>query len=153
MSEVRYVRVWKQLTPEMRERLKAFWLANKALNSPEQADKRAEDVVYVMENEAGEIVGACSVYLGEAPRLKQPMYFYRAFTRKEDRVYGRTQIIFEKTYELLKSEGAAKEARGIMVSAENPRLAGEAARKAFERHGFRYLGLNPKNQHTWLKPF
>ena len=45
----------------------------------------ARELVYVMENAAGEIAGVSTAYAAVAPRLGQRFYFYRTFVRSTDR--------------------------------------------------------------------
>lgn len=141
------------LTPELQERVCAFWLREGALPDAAMAARRVRQVVYVVENAAAEIAGVSTAYIAVAPRLGRRFYFYRTFMREQDRRPRLPRLVLQLTYELLRERRPANGPLGMMIAGENPKLARRGTHRLLEKLGWEYLGLNPRGQPTWIKLF
>jgi hypothetical protein len=151
--DYRLLPVWQVVTPSVRERVCAFWLQERALPDRPTAERRAAELVYLIETATGELAGVTTAYAATAPRLGKPFYFYRTFVAARHRRPRLPQFMLQATYDLLRERCPSDGPRGMMVAAENRKLTRRGTRRDFDRLGWRYLGLTPRGQHTWIRPF
>lgn len=146
--------VYGRLTKELAAEIIRFWLQQRVLPSPQIARKRVNQVVDVMRNTEGEIVGLNSVYMA-AYRSPQDRYlFYRLFIRSQDRRPGLARYATAHVAQALKSRPDLRPGiKGLIVVTENPKLTREAARRQLQRIGFEYDGRGPKGRDIWRIDF
>lgn len=149
----RLLPVWGAVTPAIAEPVCTFWLNERALPDRITAERRACELVYLLETAAGDLAGVTTAYTAIAPRLGRPFYFYRTFVTRPHRTPRLPQFMLQISYDLLRARRTGDGPRGVMVSAENPKLARRGIRRDFDRLGWQYLGLNPRGQPTWIRPF
>ena len=149
----RLLPVFGATTPELRQRVCAFWLHEGALHDAATAARRVHQLACMAENAAGEVVGVATVYAATERRSGQRFYFYRTFMRKQDRGSRLPRSMLRLTYDSLRARHFPHRPRGVVIAAENPKLARRAARRELEKLGWDYFGLNPRGQHTWVKGF
>lgn len=117
--------VWKQVTPELKDELLAFWKRHKAFGDPERAG-RAEQAVCVARDEQGELCGVGTAFIQVLPRLQQPMYYYRQFFAESHRGQKQTVPFFNRVRETLQAYNAslpAPESIGVLVELQSDLLA------------------------------
>lgn len=149
LGAYRLVPVWQTVTPELATRVIDFWLREGALPDRTRAEGRIAELAYVIEKEDG-IAGVSTAHAGPAPKFGGVYYFYRMFIRPGDRVHGLAQNVTLATARLLESRAAAGGPAGVLVAAENPKLASRALmQRLLGRHGWSYAGLNRIGQPTW----
>ena len=78
-QEYRFENVWHALDAGTREQVKRFWRDHDALPVNADADLRAEQVLFVVRDAAGEVGGVSSVARTYVPRLGDYFYVYRTF--------------------------------------------------------------------------
>jgi hypothetical protein len=146
--------VYLKATAEQRARLSAFWLRERAIADPWEAERRAHEAAFlVYRDDTRELAGVSSVGL---KRLEEgrTYYDYRMFLRERDRVPYLMWTVTDASRDFLREFKHPKtESKGMLIAAENPKLMRPGMRRSFQRHGYRYLGQNRKGQDLWLAEF
>ena len=137
------VTVWKQVTPELREELKAFWRDNKLTVE----DARADQAVCVIRGDDGAIRGVATAALKILPRLRQPMYYYRLFLARELRGHQHFLPFFRHALQALQDYNAGlpkPESLGLLFELENNKI-GKAYPHAYEPDfNAVFIGYSPR---------
>ena len=137
------VTVWKQVTPELREELKAFWSGNKLTVE----DTRADQAVCVIRDEEGAIQGVATAALKILPRLRQPMYYYRLFLAPDLRGHQHFLPFFRHALQALQDYNAGlpkPESLGLLFELENGKI-GKAYPHAYEPDfNAVFIGYSPR---------
>lgn len=146
--------VYSRLTQPLAAEIIRFWMQQGVISSLDEARRRVRQVVDVIRNAQGEIVGMNSVY-PSSYRLKQDIYlFYRLFIRPIDRKPGLARFATEHIAQVLKSRPDLRPGiKGLIAVTENPKLTREAARRQLKRIGFEYDGRGPKGYDIWRMDF
>jgi hypothetical protein len=141
-------------TPEVRERIALFWLDNNAIRDTAEADRRAQEVGCIVVNAAAEIIGVNTVYRGSLVKDGPRYWFYRTFVRPGSRSPGLSSAVFRFTAKKLAAAPRDAEApQGIVVVAENPKLARPGGRRRLERLGLQSRGVGPLGNEIWVLDF
>src|SRR5690242_19708725 len=117
--------VWKQITPELKAELQAFWKRHQAFADAERSE-RAEQAVCIGRDEQGEICCVGTAFVLVLPRLQQPMYYHRQFFAESQRGQKQTVPFFNRCREVLQAYNAslpAPESLGVLVELESDLLA------------------------------
>jgi hypothetical protein len=146
--------VYGQLNQPLIGEIVRFWLSQRAIRDANEARRRVREVVDIIRNDRGELVGLNSVYPG-AYRNRQDIYlFYRLYIRLADRKPGIARYATHHVVELLKGRpDIRKGVKGLIVVTENPKLTREVARRLLESIGFDYDGQGPKGHDVWRVNF
>jgi hypothetical protein len=146
--------VYGRLSRPLAAEIVRFWLQQGVIPGIEEARRRVSQVVDVIRNAQGEIVGLNSVYPASY-RVKQDIYlFYRLFIRAIDRKPGLARFATEHVALALKSRPEVRPGiKGLIAVTENPKLTREAARRQLKRIGFEYDGRGPKGYDIWRMDF
>lgn len=146
--------VYGQLTQPLRAEIIRFWMGHRVLPSVEEARRRVAQVVDVLRNAQGEIVGLNSVYPAVYRSQGERYLFYRLFIRLQDRKPGLARRATGHVVEALKSHPELRPGiKGLIAVTENPKLSREAARRQLQRIGFEYDGRGPKGFDIWRIDF
>ncbi len=141
------VPAWKQVTPELRQEVMEFWLSEGALDEPEAAAKRTEQVVCVGRDGDGAIWAVGTAFLGVLSTLGQPTYFCRAFIAARRRGSGGMMPFFRSMRDLLEDYNRGlpqPESIGIMLELQNEMLS-KRYRLAYEPEADAYfIGYSPR---------
>lgn len=139
--------VWKQVTPELKTELLAFWERNNALGNAAQAAQRADQAVCVSRDDHGELCGVGTAVVRVLPRLRQPMYYYRQFFAEAQRGQRQTKPFAMRAKQILQEYNAAlpaPEALGLLVELESKLLATHYKRAHAPEIGFTFIGYSPR---------
>ena len=138
---------WKQVTPELRDEVLAFWTEQKAIGDLAQARARAEQVVCIGRDEEQRLCAVATAVVRVLPRLRQPMYYYRQFFGEGHRGLRQTVPFVNRCKQVLQDYNAAlerPEALGVLIELES-RLLDERYRRAYEPSGdFTFIGYSPR---------
>ena len=123
--------------------------------TPEEAERRVQEVVYIIRNPEGIISGVSTVYLQKFMTGEPPFYFMRMFIRPEDRGhFGLPKLVSQKTREFLKTYKRPEcEPKGVIIIIENPKYLGKGNKKSLEERGWKYYGQGPLGNHIWYECF
>lgn len=142
--------VWKQITPELRQELVDFWLAEGALDDPEAAAGRADQVVCIGRDGDGVLWGVGTAYLGVVPSFGQPTYFCRQFFGARRRGKGGMMPFFRVVRDTLEAYNrslAQPESIGITLEVQNDMLS-RRYQLAYEPEADAYyIGYSPRGHH------
>ena len=142
--------VWKRITPELREELMAFWLAEGALDDAEVAARRADQVTCIGREADGSIWGVGTAFLQVLPSLGQPTYSCRQFFSAKRRGKGLMMEFFavvRDTLELYNQALAQPESIGILLEMQNEMLT-QRYQLAYEPQADAYfIGYSPRGHH------
>lgn len=118
--------VWQKITPALAQELVAFWKEHKAIGNDSIAQSRAEQVISVARDEAGELCGVATAVIKVLPRLRQPMYYYRQFFAKVLRGQHQELAFYQHCKTVLQAHHhalAQPESLGILLEIENSKIA------------------------------
>lgn len=139
--------VWKQITPELKDELVAFWKDNNALGNQARADLRADQVVCIARDKDGKICAVATAMVRILPRLRQPMYYYRHFFTETERGQRMTKPFNKRAKEILEEYNASlpkPESLGMLVELESEVLT-KAYTRAYEPEiDYTFIGYSPR---------
>lgn len=139
----------------LKEALVDFWLAHRVLPNPEEAEKRASQVVNVVTDAEGRLVGVNTVYTGNLGGQDQRLYWlYRTFILPQYRYSGLSSRVFRMTVRRLSSLPESPGTPvGLLVVAENPKLRTPAGRRKLQRLGLTAIGRDARGCDVWKIDF
>ena len=139
------VPVWKQVTPELKSELMAFWERTRALGGAAQAQARAEQAACIGRDAEGRVCAVGTATVRVLPRLRQPTYYYRQFFDAAQRGQRQTVPFAGRVREVLQAYNAAlpqPESLGLLVELESKLLAARYTRAS--EAGFHFIGYSPR---------
>jgi hypothetical protein len=147
--------VWKSLADVHKRALAEFWLRNKAVPTPAEALRRADEAVCIALDPTGRIAGVTTVYIAPYGDDKLPYWHYRTFVRPDCRLPGLTVRFFRASLKHLKEVASSQpiQPRGLVVFTENRRLKHQGWHKKFIREGMHFIGTTPDGMHIWRHDF
>lgn len=141
------VPVWRQVGPDLRDELVAFWQRNAAIPDPAKAAARAAQAVCIGRDEDGAICAVGTAVVSVLPRMRQPMYFYRQFFAPGLRGQRRGIPFLNEARRVLEAYNATlpvPEALGVLLELENQQVAANHTR-AYEPHAdSTFIGYSPR---------
>jgi len=131
-----------------------LWSLNQALLNDEEAKRRVSEVACIARNTSGELVAVNSIYLREVPNAGGRFYFYRQFTRPKDRHIGLSLTMLRQTLTFLKSRElqlppSPQSVRGVILIAENAKLARKGMHRLFQRSGLTLVARESRGLNVW----
>ena len=141
--------VWNRVSPDLRKEIVHFWMEKNALPVQEEAEKRAEQAVFIVRNLALQIVGVCTAKKMFSARLNNFVYFYRTMIDPNCRKVGLARDLLIKTRDFLETrftEGIERETIGILLILENEDLNLTFRKAIWPGTGFVFIGFN-RNGH------
>lgn len=146
--------VFGQMTSQLRGELVQFWLDHRALPDANAAWARTDEIVCIARDPAGAIASVNTVYLAPLQGPDDLHYFYRMFTRPQDRLLELTTGMVRLCREALAASPLRdRRARGVVIVAENPKLQGPAGHRLLSSKDWVLLGKNPRGFDVWRKLF
>ena len=146
--------VYLKTSAEQRAKIADFWLREKAIADPDEAERRAHEVVVMIyRHDNGALAGVSTVGLTRTGDGRV-YYAYRMFLREKDRVPYLMWTVIAATRDFLCTfEHPKAQPLGILHVNENVKLMRPGVRRFFARHGYRYCGQNRRGQDLWLAEF
>lgn len=138
--------VWKQVTPELKAELLAFWQRNQAVDETER-NERAEQAVCVGRDEQDGICCVGTAFALVLPHLQQPVYYFRQFFAESQRGQKQTVPFFNRCRETLQAYNAslpAPESLGVLVELESDLLATYYNRAHIPQADSTFIGYSPR---------
>lgn len=145
--------VYGRMTPELRDEAVDFWLRCGALGDPREARRRTDELAYLVRSPSGELVGVNTVYVGGLGQPPRPYFFYRSFIRPADRRMGLSRTLLHTTAAFLEQTRTADGPHGVVIVAENVKLASRALSRLLDRLGFRLVGKDSRGLDVRLRSF
>ncbi len=139
--------VWKQVTPELKAELLAFWKDNHAIGDAARAEARADEAVCIARGADGALCAVSTAVIKVLPRLRQPMYYYRLFFAKSVRGQGQVIPFYNHAREVLQAYNAGlpqPESLGVLLELESRYL------DAYYKHAYvpeadsTFIGYSPR---------
>jgi hypothetical protein len=152
----RIVNVWKNVTPQLRDELVAFWMEHKALVDPQKAAARAAQAVCIARDADGRLGAVATGELRVPPRLRQPIYYYRHFVAPALRGQRLTREFGIAAIEILRQYNAglaAPEALGVLVEVENTQLDAAYQLAHHPDAGYTFIGYSPRGFKLFVSYF
>lgn len=141
------VPVWKQVTPELKEELVAFWQRNGAIADATRAGARAEQAVCIGRDAEGALCAVGTAALRVIPRLRQPTYYYRQFFDASRRGNGQAIPFANAAKAILEAYNKTlekPESLGMLIEVESELLASRYAMALEPRTGYAFIGYSPR---------
>lgn len=146
--------VWQEKNEALQEEIVTFWLEQKALPEREQAAQRVNQVVYVVRDSEGRIVGLNTAYPQLNQRLGNYFFYIRGFVSPVHRRNKILERLTKDTYDFFNQR---------FQEGKNPRIIGLFAvveSKALQQHvseaireGFVYIGQDKQGNHLRVAYF
>lgn len=148
--------VWKQVTPELAEELVAFWQAQNAIASADEARKRAQEAVCVLRDEHDQVCGVATAVVKVTPRLRQPTYYYRIFLARAMRGHDVFLPMVRQSKQVLQDYNKGletPESMGLLFELENGKLS-KAYPHAYEpAFDAAFIGYSPRGMQLRVSYF
>ncbi|MDN5925259.1 MAG: hypothetical protein L0H70_09705, partial [Xanthomonadales bacterium] len=141
-----FIACWGNIRAEDAEALRAFWRSEGALRDGVRLDERLPQVVMYARSSAGDIVGACTAERLVAPRLGQPVYYWRTFTASTWRAKLPVKALLLRSCALLEIHARAHgfPAIGVLLELENAIFKGKARNAVWRNPRFVYIGRSAR---------
>lgn len=139
--------VWKQITPQLKAELFAFWKRNHAIGDPTRAEQRADEAVCIARGDDGELCAVSTAVIRVLPRLRQPMYYYRLFFSQSVRGQGQVIPFYNKAREVLQAYNAnlpQPESLGVLLELESRYLDAYYKRAYVPEADSIFIGYSPR---------
>lgn len=131
----------------------AFWLAQRALASRAEAERRSHELVFLVRRGDGLLAGVSTVAL-QTGADGRAYYAYRMFLRREDRVPYLMRAVTNASRDLLRDFAVPEpKPAGMLIVTENPKLMRDGIHRYFLRHGYQHCGKTARGLDQWLAPF
>jgi hypothetical protein len=136
----------------LREELAAFWRRYGAIADPAELRRRADEVVCIARDPAGELAAVNSVYVGELAGT--PHYFYRQFVRPDERTWALSaSLVRTASAHLRSSYRPGNAVSGLVLVAENAKLSRPGAKELLARLGWVHVGKEQRGLDVWKIAF
>jgi hypothetical protein len=146
--------VFGAVTEELRREVAAFWLQHGAIGNLPEAVQRADQLLCVARNGAGEIVGVNTAYLARLPGRDGRYFFCRMFIRPRSRVLQLAYALARAGIDTLRQHRHREAGvRGAAVVAENPKFARAGGRRYLSNMGWRPAGKDLRGLDLWTIEF
>ena len=118
----------------------------------EEIAKRLDQVVYIVDDGQGNVVGVSTAYKTFIKQLNNYLYAFRCFIAPAHRVPGLTSALLVKTRDYLeaihKNDGPENErCVGIITLVENDRIMEHRREAVWPASKMVYIGNSPKGKH------
>lgn len=141
------------VSEELRSEAAAFWLRNGAIPNSDEARRRADELVCVARNAAGEIVGVNTAYVSTFRSADDRYYFYRMFLRPQDRHLHLACELVRASVDALRDRRVEPAVQGIVLVTENKKLMRASGRRILTHLGWHPAGTDPRGLDVWKIEF
>lgn len=142
-----------RIDPVMAREVIDFWRHGR-LVAAEEALRRVPEVLCVVRDAQGVLVGLNSAYRAVDPGTLRVYYYYRTFIRDADRgVSGLPTLMLSLAKACLRERASIDGATGMRLVMENPKLMHPAIDKRLRKAGFRSLGKDARGCAVWQLGF
>lgn len=155
-SEYRFESVWQKVDDALCAEIIAFWSAESALSSGEDAATRARQAVVVMRDGDGAIAAVSTAVVRRLPRLQQPVYYYRTYCAERHRGRRTLPDMLGRSQEALQDYNTGldtPDAIGVIVELENSILAGRYTEAHNTELGYTFIGKSPRGYNLFVRYF
>ncbi len=119
-----------RVSEELRREVAAFWLRHGAIPDAKEARRRADELVCVARNGAGELVGVNTAYVSSLRSVEDRYFFYRMFIRPRDRYLHLCSALVRAAVDTLRERGVSgTTVKGVVLITENPKLMRDSGRR------------------------
>ena len=152
-KDYRFENVWLEKSELLKTQIKGFWIDNQALPAERATDERADQVLYLVRDAAGEIAGASSVFRAYVPGLGDYFYHYRTFISERLRRHQvATELLLEsqRFLEKYNEQQTSDTCLGMYVEVEAEVLkhGGAGVKRAiWEQTRFVFIGRSRSGAH------
>jgi hypothetical protein len=139
--------VWKQVTPELKAELVAFWTSHKAIGDPARAAARTDQAICIARDADGAICAVGTALIRVLPRLLQPMYYFRLYFAKSVRGQQQMPSFFNRCRDVLQEYNASlpkPESLGMLVELESGFLATFYKQAHVAEMNSTFIGYSPR---------
>lgn len=138
--------VWNKHTPALTEEIIAFWTAENALPTDENAQERAKQAVVLARDGDNRIIGISTAQIRTIHRIGQPMYYFRMYFDAAHRGMHSIKPMMKEALQALSEHNCglpAPEALGIVIEVENSHLRKRHATAGWPLD-FNFIGYSPR---------
>ena len=140
----------------LQQKIVEFWMANNAIATRAEAERRVKEVSAIVVDQDSNIVGVASVSMMRWNDEVNPFYYFRAFIDRKHRVPMLSIKLLNMVTEYLQKyeHPDHPSVQGILIVTENKKLMSENIRKkAMLISDYKYQGIGPKGNDCWLLRF
>lgn len=146
--------VFGAVTEELRREVVAFWLQHGAIGNQLEASKRADQLLCVARNGAGELVGVTTAYLASMQGREGRYFFCRMFIRPSSRVLQLAYALARAGVDTLRAHRHRHaDVLGAALVAENPKFRLAGGRRFLGNLGWRPVGKDARGLDLWTIEF
>lgn len=147
--------VWRVPAPQLREEAKALWRRYRAIEGEDALERRAEQIVFVVRDQGGQVVAVSTAQPMQAAFLNNHFFFaFRCFVAPSFRVPGLDSMLAVKTKAILdQQEGGKGKFKGMLIILENETLKKARTRAAWTASAMFFAGYTRHEHPVWVGYF
>jgi|APTNR8051073442_1049403.scaffolds.fasta_scaffold00032_96 hypothetical protein len=150
--ELIFENLWQRNDSSFYPKIKQLWKHHFPFLTEEQMNGRLRQLVIVVSNRVGEVVGVSTCFKVYVKQLRNHMYAFRIFIVPEYRIPGLTEIIMLKTRDFMEGisqEGGQENTRclGMITIVENERIMKNRTEAIWPASKMVYIGNSPQGHH------
>lgn len=149
LQNYRLENVWESKTNELRNEIIQFWLDNGALVARQQAEKRVDQIIFVVRDQTDQIVAVNTAFEQYNQQLHNHFYYYRLFVSEP---YRQSEVGTNLTlaacdyFNQQFIAGKKPEIKGIFTAIESEILKTHLT-QAVWRNTLTYIGQDNRGNH------
>lgn len=142
----RFVVNWPEIHADDAAAIKAFWVAEGALNDEAVMAQRVRQVVMHARTADGAVAGVCTAIPVTPSRLAQPMYYWRTFVGARWRTSPLVMSLLKRSCVLLEEHARAHDypCIGVLLELENDRFKERGRMATWFNPRFVYIGRSDR---------
>jgi hypothetical protein len=136
------------------EAIAAFWRREQAIDEAQIGARLGQVVLHALDAD-GVVAGVCTAVAAVAPRLGQPVYFWRTFIGARWRSTRLVRQLLLRSFSLLESHAGAHDhpCIGVLLELENSRFGKRLREAEWPRSRFVYIGRSPRGLDVRIRYF
>lgn len=151
--------IYQKDVPDLHQSILDLWARNAILPPGESPDIRIKQAILVVLNQRGEAIGVNTAYETTLQNLEcesditEKYYAYRTFLEPRISWEGLPRIMLANALEILDSIKCDTKPSGLLIKADNPRIASPILTRAMLRHHFQMLGTDAYGRPIFERTF
>ena len=143
------IEVYKKITLDIKNLVIEFWLEQKAIVNLNEANRRAEEVVFILCDKQWNIIGVNTAGIFKLNGHGR-YYYFRMFINPKNREHPFSLTVFNQSRDYFLNRCKKDEVSGFIVVVENKKMSKPGWKRWYKKNNYQYLGQNEQNYDVWL---
>jgi hypothetical protein len=140
---------WKNDAPDLRDTVKDLWRTYRALDGEERLEERSREIVFLVRNAEGAIVGVSTARPVQMPLLNNNYFYeFRCFIAPPFRAAGLDSMLAAKTKAFLATqEDSIIKYKGLVIIIQNKEMRQQRTKAVWPASGMVFAGYTAQGYH------